>query len=452
MYESLDDLFNDFGKEAKAVTQIETFSTALKRRQVSGAQACAKATTEILRVVLGMTKLQTADQMLAAVRVVGKELSRSAASELAVGNIARRVLHIIREEYSNKLRGSAGEEVGAPLEVPHPTSDANVREKKPRSGSLVEAMLASTSGNDTEFGSNIGGSSYSSGGRDGFSNRGFGDVGGSGRTHNGGADRHGMDQPSLGSVLGAWESATEHTDDEQSSHFSKYFPDMRQAVMGAVNELNDEVDNIFGPICEQAQEHIHAEQCILAYGWSQAVEQFLKAAGRKRKYQVIVSEAAPELSGHKLALALSKVSNITVTIIPDSAIYAIMGRVNKVILSPHAVLADGGSMYTAGHLMVAVAAKEHNVPVVGLAAAFHLTPMFAHNQSETLGQLLSPSLIIQYNAAVCQENVEVVNPAFDFVPPNLMTLYVTNNGSHQPSYIHRLLAELYHPSDHGSLM
>jgi len=432
------------------VTQIETFSTALKRRQVSGAQACAKATTEILRVVLGMTKLQTAEHMLAAVRVVGKELSRSAASELAVGNIARRVLHIIREEYSNKLRGATGEEDGAPLDMPHASSDVNLREKKPRSGSLVEAMLASTSGNDTEFGNSKGCSSPSNGGRDGFSNRGFAEGVGAGRSA--GVDRHGMHQPSLGSVLGAWETAAEHTYDEQSGHFAKYFPDMRQAVMGAVNELNDEIDNIFGPICEQAQEHIHAEQCILAYGWSQAVELFLKAAGRKRKYQVIVSEAAPELSGHKLALALSKVSNITVTVIPDSAIYAIMGRVNKVILSPHAVLADGGSMYTAGHLMVAVAAKEHNVPVVGLAAAFHLTPMFAHNQSETLGQLLSPSLIIQYNAAVCQENVEVVNPAFDFVPPNLMTLYVTNNGSHQPSYIHRLLAELYHPSDHGSLM
>jgi len=450
MCESLEDLYHDFGAESKAVQQIETFSTALKRRQVSGAQACAKATTEILRVVLGMTKLQTAEHMLAAVRVVGKELSRSAASELAVGNIARRVLHIIREEYSNKLRGSNGEGDGTSGDSSHAASDANTKEKKPRSGSLVEAMLASTSGNDIGFGNDMGDSSSSSGGRDGSGNRGFAE--GTGGTRNGGADRHGMHQPSLGSVLGAWETATEYTNDEQSGHFAKYFPDMRQCVIGAVNELNDEIDNIFGPICEQAQEHIHAEQCILAYGWSQSVELFLKAAGRKRKYQVIVSEAAPDLSGHKLAQALSKVSNITVTVIPDSAIYAIMGRVNKVILSPHAVLADGGSMYTAGHLMVAVAAKEHNVPVVGLAAAFHLTPMFAHNQSETLGQLLSPSLIIQYNAAVCQENVEVVNPAFDFVPPNLMTLYVTNNGSHQPSYIHRLLAELYHPSDHGSLM
>jgi len=33
-----------------------------------------------------------------------------------------------------------------------------------------------------------------------------------------------------------------------------------------------------------------------------------------------------------------------------------------------------------GHLMVAVAAKEFSVPVVGVAGAFMLTPLFAHNQ------------------------------------------------------------------------
>ena len=35
---------------------------------------------------------------------------------------------------------------------------------------------------------------------------------------------------------------------------------------------------------------------------------------------------------------------------------------------------------TTGHLMVAVAAKEFSVPVVGVAGAFMLTPLFAHNQ------------------------------------------------------------------------
>jgi hypothetical protein len=41
-------------------------------------------------------------------------------------------------------------------------------------------------------------------------------------------------------------------------------------------------------ICQRAQEHIHAGECILTYGYSKIVEQFLKAAGAKRKFQVRV--------------------------------------------------------------------------------------------------------------------------------------------------------------------
>ena len=61
-----------------------------------------------------------------------------------------------------------------------------------------------------------------------------------------------------------------------------------------------------------------------------------------------------------------------------------MSRVNKVLISPQAVVADGGALCSSGHLMVAVAAKEFSVPVVGVAGAFMLTPLFAHNQVTTL--------------------------------------------------------------------
>lgn len=168
---------------------------------------------------------------------------------------------------------------------------------------------------------------------------------------------------------------------------------------------------------------------------------------------VVIAEAAPSLEGHKLAASLPKIpnGNISVTLVPDSAIYAIMSRVNKVLIAPQAVVADGGAVCSSGHLMVAVAAKEFSVPVVGVAGAYMLTPLFAHNQGAALGQLLSPSSVLPYDALdpVAFDNVEVVVPAFDCVPPDLLALYVTNNGSHQPSYMYRLLAEYYHPSDHN---
>jgi translation initiation factor eIF-2B subunit beta len=37
---------------------------------------------------------------------------------------------------------------------------------------------------------------------------------------------------------------------------------------------------------------------------------------------------------------------------------------------------------------------------------------------------------------------------FDYVPPELITLFISNIGGNAPSYIYRLMSELYHPEDH----
>lgn len=44
--------------------------------------------------------------------------------------------------------------------------------------------------------------------------------------------------------------------------------------------------------------------------------------------------------------------------------------------------------------------------------------------------------------------VQVVNPQYDYVPPHLIDLFVTDNGCHTPSYIYRLLQEYYHREDY----
>lgn len=62
--------------------------------------------------------------------------------------------------------------------------------------------------------------------------------------------------------------------------------------------------------------------------------------------QLIVAEAEPGLSGHKLAYELAKHPNISVTIIPDSGVFALMARVNKVHVAPHSPSAgDNKAVY-----------------------------------------------------------------------------------------------------------
>ena len=56
-----------------------------------------------------------------------------------------------------------------------------------------------------------------------------------------------------------------------------------------------------------------------------------QAAARKRKFDVIVAESAPSYQGQELAVILAQ-SGIEATVITDSAVFAIMSRVNKVCL------------------------------------------------------------------------------------------------------------------------
>jgi translation initiation factor eIF-2B subunit beta len=45
-------------------------------------------------------------------------------------------------------------------------------------------------------------------------------------------------------------------------------------------------------------------------------------------------------------------------------------------------------------------------------------------------------------------HVDIVNPAYDYVPPELVDLYITNAGGHQASYVYRLLDECYDQRDY----
>ena len=67
--------------------------------------------------------------------------------------------------------------------------------------------------------------------------------------------------------------------------------------------------------------------------------------------------------GHKLAANLAK-EKIQTTLIPDSAIFAMMARVNIVIIGTHSVMANGGLKAVIGTHSLALAAKHYSVPVI----------------------------------------------------------------------------------------
>jgi len=310
----------------------------------------------------------------------------SAPPELTIGNIVRRVLHIIREEAATAEAASEGgaghEEEGVALRAP---SLATLLEVAPSPPARP------------------------------------------------GKGRAGRERD--GAAAAKWK--------------------VRHSILEAVSELLEELDGITAAIAEQALEHVHANEVILTAGYCGTVLHFLREAAKKRRFQVVVAEAAPGYRGQALARQLAE-DGIATTCITDSAVFAMMARANMVLLGAHAVLANGGMLGACGTHVTALAAQRHAVPVVVLTGLHKLSPTFPHDPDVTLNELLSPALLLPFDAiadSLSQDgqgvgpDLHAPTPAYDYVPPELIALFLTDSGCHCPGYIYRLLSEYYHPDD-----
>eukprot|EP00882_Tetradesmus_deserticola_P026629 GHRQ01029391.1.p1 GENE.GHRQ01029391.1~~GHRQ01029391.1.p1 ORF type:complete len:112 (+),score=52.19 GHRQ01029391.1:179-514(+) len=102
--------------------------------------------------------------------------------------------------------------------------------------------------------------------------------------------------------------------------------------------------------------------------------------------------------------------------------------------------------------MVALAAKRHSIPFVVLVGLHKLSPLFPHDPDVTFNDFQSPGQVADFDvlaesfmrgdeqhgedAAECL-SVEVHNPAYDYIPPHLISLFVTDTGGYTPAYVYR---------------
>ncbi|XP_057807839.1 uncharacterized protein LOC131022401 [Salvia miltiorrhiza] len=399
---------------------VNEFVIKLNKRQIEGSKTTAKLTAELLRSFISQQRLPHSNQagaLIDAVKVVGEKLIAAKPVELAVGNVVRRVLHIIREEDLSLTNAAVG---GLSLASESDDEDGNEEYDHPVLSATAVAAAA----------------------------------------------RNALRPPSLQTLLEdiPHSAAVPHTsssggDSEgksKSADKNSMTRKLKHNVIEAVNELIQEISTCHEQIAEQAVEHIHHNEVILTLGSSQTVKEFLLAAKeKKRSFRVFVAEGAPRYQGHAFAKELAA-RGLQTTVITDSAVFAMISRVNMVIVGAHAVMANGGVIAPVGLNMVSLAAKRHAVPFVVLAGVHKLCPLYPHNPEVLLNELKSPSELLDFGEfSDCLDFgigngsslIHVVNPAFDYVPPDLVSLFITDTGGHNPSYIYRLIADFYSPDD-----
>lgn len=219
--------------------------------------------------------------------------------------------------------------------------------------------------------------------------------------------------------------------------------DLKEPIRDHIAEIRTELESATSSICSQSREHLQADELVLTFGSSTLVEKFLKAAA-SRKYRLILAEGTDIAKSHGMAQRLST-AGVPTTVINSAAVYAIMPRVNKVVIGCRAALGGGGVLTEAGVNAVTCAAKHYSVPVLVLTPLHKMVPL--HGDKDRTMTVSIPKNTLSYER--CNSiSVQVYAPTFDFLLPEHISLFITNLGGSSPSYTYRLLSELYDPKDY----
>lgn len=242
--------------------------------------------------------------------------------------------------------------------------------------------------------------------------------------------------------------------------------DFRAEVLEAITEIVDELDQADEQVAGYALEHILPQETIFTYSTSAVVQRFLLKAATKRKFTVIQAESYPNnhkkthasVMGSKLAEedgdldfdSFSKpltAQGVTVLLIPDSAIFAMMSRANKVIIPAYGVLSNGSIVAEAGARALTTAAKWHRVPVIVLAETYKLSPLFPYDPFDFVdyGDMQK---VVEYQDREMQLGLQSVkNPVTEFVEAANIDLFITNLGGVATGYMYRTIRDQYHDED-----
>ena len=232
------------------------------------------------------------------------------------------------------------------------------------------------------------------------------------------------------------------------SNIEKITPEMKNNILLNIEDLISELDLTTELINAKTNKHINENEVILTANHSDQLEDFFIECSKKKKFKVYIAESSPSLNGFIQAKNLIK-KGIDTTIIEDTEIYSIIPKITKVIIGTRAIVANGGLISYNGVYNICLFANMFNIPVIVVGGSFKLTPLYIFGH-DTYNDFLSPDVIfgkdINFQGDI--SNIRFNTPGYDYVPPELITIYVTNYGSQNPANIYRLFMEFYSQEDY----
>ena len=220
--------------------------------------------------------------------------------------------------------------------------------------------------------------------------------------------------------------------------------DLCEAIDNFIRERITVADEV---IAATAINKIRDGDVILTFAKSHVVQQTLLEAYRQGvKFRVIVVDSRPLFEGKNLAKALAD-AGLEVQYSLTHAIAHFTEDATKVFLGAHSMLSNGRLYSRIGTAIVAMMAKEADVPVIVCCESVKFTDRVALDSIVTNEMLPPDELTLKNDTASPLNgwkdlaNLQLLDLMYDVTPAEYITMVITEHGSLPPSSvpsIHRL--------------
>jgi len=211
-------------------------------------------------------------------------------------------------------------------------------------------------------------------------------------------------------------------------------------------------------IAKNAAAKIADKDVVLVYGRSTAVEAgLLRAHQEGTSVRVIIVDSRPRLEGKKMLDSLSR-AGISCSYIMLNSLSYVMKEVSKVLLGASAMLANGNVISRVGTSMVALMARQYNVPVLVCCETYKFSEK-VHLDSICNNELADPDELVSSDQTMSAldhrccpldrsladwrdvKDMKLLNLVYDLTPADLIVLVVTELGYLPPSSVPVVIRE-----------
>lgn len=387
---------------------IEDLIALLKRRQIKGSEDCAIATAYLLIQIVNnySDKWIDVDQLIERIQSVGRRLAFARPAELAIVNVVRRVLCVVREETNRDSKGSQGDSGSDQLDA----QSSSARDS-PAKASSPPAPLSS-------LGSFV-------------------------RTQS--AVFKLLADPSVPPLVQGTETPVSGVSTPLVQEQSINNEAFRTEVSAAIKEIIDEMKQVDDEIQTHSDANIHPGDYILVYQPSRTVQKFLMRS--KRKFTVFLTEdpsdkavdSDPYASFRKSLAA----NGSTVINVMNTGLMAYLPRVNKVVLGARAITATGNVIMDAGAAAIARAARQRDRTVILLGGVFKISPDSRGHQ-DLATDWAGPSKYVNFSEGrLVRPGVTIKVAESEMVPSEHVDIYITNVGLHTRGQLEAVIVDSY---------